>query len=128
MKRILALDDEPALLRLIEQYLTRLGYTVDACETATRALELFAQGPSRYCLVLADLHVPDMEGPDLIRALFRLDPKARVLICSGYPFDPQDVPITARQQIRFLQKPFLPAMLIEEVSQLIGPGEAAGQD
>lgn len=119
VRRILAVDDEPALLRLIERYLIRLGYEVEACGTAMQALALFAGNPSRYSVILVDLHMPDMPGSDLILHLVRVKPDARLLVCSGYPIDLQDIPPQARGRIGMLQKPFMPAMLAREIERLL---------
>ena len=115
---ILVVDDEPALLRLFQQYLNRLGYEVDACSGASRALELFSRNPFKYALVLADLTMPGMSGHELLEQLLALNPEVRVLLCSGYPFDLRGLPIRAQGQIRFLQKPFLPRMLFQALEEL----------
>jgi DNA-binding NtrC family response regulator len=122
MRRILAVDDEPALLGLIERYLIRLGYAVDTCMTARQALELFAEDPSRYGVTLVDLHMPDMPGTDLILEMLRVKPDVRLLVCSGCPFDLQEIPMEARRQIGILQKPFMPAMLVREIERLLALG------
>ena len=119
MPRVLSIDDEPALLGLMEQYLIRLGYEVDSCATALDALGLFVENPSRYSVILVDLHMPEMPGTELILEMLRVKPDVRVLACSGYQFDLQDIQMEARGQIGILQKPFMPAMLAREIERLL---------
>ncbi len=116
---ILAVDDEPALLRMFKQYLDRFGYEVDICSSAEQALALFTGHPGRYQLVLADLTMPGMTGEELVKRLLPLDPAVCMLICSGYPFDLTDFPEPLRRRIRFLQKPFLPNVLLNAVDELL---------
>jgi DNA-binding NtrC family response regulator len=110
--RILAVDDEPALLQLLEKYLKRLGYQVEACSGAREALERFAARPHHYTLLLVDLNMPD------------IDARVRVLLCSGYPFDPHMLPEPMRDRVRFLQKPFAPKMLAQAIEELLGSESA----
>jgi two-component system cell cycle sensor histidine kinase/response regulator CckA len=117
--RLMVVDDEPALLRMLHEYLTRLGYEVQACSSARDALDVFAASPSNYDLVLADLTMPEMSGMELVVQLLRFNPRASILLCSGYPFDLAELPAPAQHQIRFLQKPFSPQVLAETIEELI---------
>ena len=117
--RILLVDDEKALLIVMEQYLRRLGYEVAACRSGQAAWELFEPQPAAYSLVLADITMPEMSGQEMLLRMLRLNPAICILICSGYPFDLASLPVTFRQQIGFLQKPFTPKMLANAVEQLL---------
>ena len=117
--RLLIVDDENALLVVMEQYLRRLGYEVAACRSGQSAWELFEPQPAAYSLVLADITMPEMSGQEMLLRMLRLNPAICILICSGYPFDLASLPVTFRQQIGFLQKPFTPKMLANAVEQLL---------
>jgi DNA-binding NtrC family response regulator len=119
-KRILVVDDEPALLKLLERYLTRSGYRVEACGSAQQALELFGADPEVYSLVIADLRMPGMSGEELLEMLIRRNPSIRIVVCSGYPFNHLDRRPGIEGQIRFVQKPFLPSMLDHAIRELLG--------
>lgn len=121
--RILVVDDEPALLKLIEQYLVRSGRLVDACTSAAQALELYEADPASYFLVVADLRMPGMSGEELLDRLMSLNPSIRIVVCSGYPFDYLQRSPKTGSRIRFVQKPFLPAMLDQAIRELIGGTE-----
>jgi CheY-like chemotaxis protein len=113
-------DDEPALLRLFQHYLTRLGYAVETCSSGREALEFFSADPTKYAVVLADQTMPDMTGHELLEELLRLNPEICIVLCSGYPFDPFGLPAGVQRRVRFLQKPFLPKMLLEAIEELLG--------
>jgi DNA-binding NtrC family response regulator len=111
--RLLLVDDEPALVDLLKTYLARLGYEVDACTTPEDALALFDADPNRYALVLTDLTLPRMNGEEMLDRMRARNPKLRALIASGYPYEPRS------PRVGFLQKPFLPKMLAEEIERML---------
>ena len=112
-ERILLVDDEAPLLDLLKRYLERLGYEVEACLTPADALKYFAADPARYALVLTDLTLPGMRGDEMIAQMRAQAPKIRVIVASGYPYQPQG------KRTVFLQKPFLPKMLAEQIEELL---------
>ncbi len=111
--RILLVDDEAPLLDLLKRYLERLGYEVEACLTPADALKCFEADPSRYSLVLTDLTLPGMSGDEMITRMRAIAPKVRVIVSSGYPYEPKG------KRTGFLQKPFLPKMLAEMIEQML---------
>jgi DNA-binding response OmpR family regulator len=111
--RILLVDDEAPLADLLQRYLERLGYQVDACLTAEDAVARFEQEPGRYTLVLTDLTLPGMGGDALLARLRETDPQLRAIVSSGYPYQPTS------KLTGFLQKPFLPRMLVEEIEAIL---------
>ena len=112
--RLLIVDDELALLGLLKRYLERLGYQVDLAGTAEEALAGFTEDPKRYSCVLTDLTLPGMNGEQLAERMRELNPKLPVIISSGYPYEPKGA------RTRFLQKPYLPQMLVETVEKVLG--------
>jgi len=112
-------EDEAALLQLLEKYLRRLGYEVDANPTAAGALDKFAAAPRSYDLAIADLGMPDIPGVTLLSRLIAIKPDLRILICSGSPFSMSTLPPPVQKQVAFLQKPFVPKMLSEALDALI---------
>ncbi len=117
--RVLVVDDESGLLLLLRRYLERLGYDVDAAHSAEEALALFETNPDRYGCVVTDLILPVMGGEEFLKRVRALRPGMPALISSGYPYEPQ-TPTTG-----FLQKPYLPAMLAQELERIMRPGRTA---
>lgn len=113
--RLLLVDDEAPLADLLKKYLERIGYTVDACTSPEDALAKFEADPEQYALVLTDLALPGMNGEELLNRMRQRHPQLRAIICSGYPYEPR------APQVAFLQKPFLPKMLADEIERALGP-------
>ena len=117
--KILIVDDETALLAVMEQYLRRLGYDVSACRGGREAWSLFEPQPAAYTLVVADITMPEMSGHELLRRMIQSNPGIGILICSGYPFDIATLPPAVHEQVGVLQKPFTPKMLSDAVESLL---------
>jgi DNA-binding NtrC family response regulator len=114
--RLLIVDDEKPLLSLLKRYMERLGYEVDLAGTAEEALAFFESDPGRYACVLTDLTLPGINGEELVERMRSLNPRLPALISSGYPYQPK--PSKARTD--FLQKPYLPQMLVEAIQGILG--------
>jgi PAS domain S-box-containing protein len=82
--RILFVDDEPALAKLYEEMLDRLGYRVVARTSSLEALETFRADPKGFDLVITDLYMPNMNGLDLGKKLLEIHPHVPVILCSGF--------------------------------------------
>jgi DNA-binding NtrC family response regulator len=117
--RILVVEDEVSLVQLLEKYLRRLGYEVDAYSASPDALNRFEAAPQSYDLVIADLGMPDIPGDTLLTRMLEIRPDLRILICSGSPFYLSNLPEALEKQVAFLQKPFVPKMLAEAIARLL---------
>ena len=113
MIRLLIVDDEPTLLQLLRRYLERQGFAVEACGTAEQALAAFDADPNGYSMVITDLTLPGANGAELIEKLRVKNPVLPGIIASGYPYEPQ------LAGVGFLQKPFLPQMLAEQIASAL---------
>lgn len=116
---ILVVDDEPALLNMFQQYLSRVGYEVVACAGADHALRVFRKKPGAFSLVLADITMPGISGEDLAREVLEADPGISVVLCSGYAYVPLRIALEREPRVRFLQKPFLPRTLLATVREML---------
>jgi DNA-binding NtrC family response regulator len=113
MPRLLIVDDEATLLDLLRRYLERMGYEVETFADPAEALASFESGPRRFAMVVTDMTLPGMDGEELIERLRRLNPEIPALISSGFPHQPR------QSGTSFLQKPFLPKMLLDEVEKVL---------
>jgi DNA-binding NtrC family response regulator len=125
--RILLVEDEVSLIQLLEKYLRRLGYEVEAYPASKDALQSFEGSPQSYDLVIADLGMPDIPGDTLLTRMLEIRPDLRILICSGSPFFLTNLSKALEKQVAFLQKPFVPKMLSEAVAQLLSKDPPKGQ-
>ena len=81
---ILLVDDEDFIRDLGKRYLNRAGYTVVEARNGTEALELYRKDQKIISLIILDLVMPEMGGKQCIEHLFKINPKVKVLIASGY--------------------------------------------
>jgi len=114
---ILLIDDEEALLRLMQIYLDRMGYNVYACGTSADAMRMLADQSHQIHLAVADLSL--LQSPSALVEMADQFPDVRVLVCSGLPFEVGVLPERVRPRFGSLQKPFLPNMLSEAIDELL---------
>jgi DNA-binding NtrC family response regulator len=116
---VLLVEDELPLLQLLEKYLRRMDFEVTTCSSSVEALNSFEASPSRYDLVIADLGMPEIPGDTMLARMLEIRPDVLILICSGSPFYLSSLPKAVEPRVGFLQKPFLPKMLLEEIEKLM---------
>ena len=81
MKRLLIVDDEPAIAEVIESVALARGYEVTTTADAAAFLAAAALGPD---VIVLDLSLPDTDGVELLRHLAESGCRARILIVSGF--------------------------------------------
>ncbi|MFW5921141.1 MAG: ATP-binding protein [Polyangiales bacterium] len=118
---ILLVEDEPIVRSLARRVLTEAGYVVLEAADGQEALEKVAYNEERIDLVVTDVVMPRLSGPQLVARLEETQPQARVLFVSGYP-DPAkgrgDEPGSHLPE-PLLAKPFKPDELVRRVRDLL---------
>ncbi len=106
---VMVVDDQELVLRLARRWIERLGHEVTAFANGKDAFEFYRANAAEIDLVLLDVQMPDMSGPDLAVVLAEENPKPRVVLMSGYPGD-IDFDLVPGF-VGFVAKPFRPEML-----------------
>ncbi len=83
-ERILFVDDEASLVKMVTQMLERQGYEVVGKTSSTEALKLFQEEPEKFDLVITDMAMPEMPGDRLAQELIKIRPTIPVIICTGH--------------------------------------------
>jgi len=124
--RLLLVEDEPAVRRLVTRMLERHGYDVVVAEDGDHALSLSREPGEPVDLLVSDVVMPGMGGPELARRLRESWPGLAVLFVSGYPrdFRPGDAP----NDDAFLAKPFTQEQLLRAVAAQVERAQAASAD
>jgi DNA-binding NtrC family response regulator len=107
--RILIVDDEPPLLKMMNVYLQRLGYSVTTSTSTEHAAALVAQ--EAFAAVVIDGTMPGLSMEELAWCTLQANPSVHVLAASGYPVDMSALEAVAPGRVAFLHKPFTPEML-----------------
>ncbi len=104
--RVLVVDNDERVRRSAHGLLGKWGCTVETARNGKEALTMAKM--CAYDAMLADIRLPDLSGFDVYRALRLAQPKARVILMTGFGYDPSHSLIKARQEgLRFvLYKPF----------------------
>jgi len=121
---VLLADDDEGLRSLMAQVLGRNGYVVIEAGSAEEALELARARTAPIDVLISDVVMGELSGPELARLLQNDYPRLRVLLISGTA-DATVVEFLAEGTALFLAKPFKPSKLIDEVHGLLehpGPG------
>ena len=119
MARVLVVDDQPEVRRLMVRLLERAGHTTVQADGGAEGLRQLAAQPAD--LVVTDLFMPDMDGMQFLRELAQRHPGTRVIAVSGGGFmDAASILAVATTlgAVRTLSKPFEPSgflALVEEV-------------
>src|SRR5450759_4113279 len=125
-RRILAVDDDPDLLRLLTIRLKSAGYDVTAVESAEKALAQLSV--ARAELVVTDLRMSGMDGTALFDAIHNTHSTLPVIILTAHGTIPDAVAATKRGVFGYLTKPFDAQALLAEVERALAVGVAAGAD
>jgi CheY-like chemotaxis protein len=115
---ILVVEDEAGVRSLTCLLLREHGYRVIEAAHPGEALELAALAP-RLDLLLTDVVMPEMQGPEIAERLVAARPGLRVLFMSGYPGDEMLRRGVSADGAAFLSKPFQPATLLSRVRALL---------
>jgi len=117
---ILVVDDDDGVRSLTSRVLKKHGYTAIEASGGEEALELYSQSEGKVTVLVSDVVMPGMQGPELAERLRSQSPQIKVLLMSGYS---ETLASSGRKSngrpSAFLQKPFSPSDLIAEVEKLL---------
>lgn len=117
MRRVLAVDDDPSILAVIKDILGKSGYTITVVPNGVEALRRLEV--DAYDLVITDLRMPEMSGPELITHLQRDATYSKIpilVLATGA----EGADLGALKVDGRVSKPFVPKMLLNAVAALIG--------
>jgi len=103
---VLVVDDEDSIRTLATAMLTKLGFAVVSAADGQEALELFRQDPAKFTLVLLDLTMPHLDGPETFAALRRIRADVKVILSSGYDEQTAISTFAGKGLAGFLKKPY----------------------
>jgi len=120
MARILVVDDEPSIRTALNAVLRRPGHVVSAAADGLAGVLLFKQG--QFDLVLTDVRMPGLTGPELIREVRGLRPEIPVIIMGGGGSIPPMDPATFARSVgadAVLLKPFSAQQVFAAIEPLL---------
>jgi len=117
-ERILLVEDDPLVRGLMGDVLRAQGYTVRAIEKAEE-IEAIVRENESFDLLVTDVVMPKMSGPEVAKRVVSRWPKIKVLYISGYTRNAVLRHPLLEKELSFLQKPVTPAVLTTTVREVL---------
>ena len=111
--RILIVDDDDSIRKVLEAILEDKGYAVDSVGTARKAIEIMKK--KFYNVGLIDIRLPDMEGTELLSRIRETTPKMRKIIITGFPTLQNAIDAVNRRADAYIMKPFNVEKVLETI-------------
>ena len=116
---VLVCDDAIFMRTMISDILTQAGFeVVGEAESGVQAVDKYHQ--LKPDLVTMDIVMPDMGGIDAVKEITKIDPGARILMCSAMGQQALVVEAIQAGAKDFVVKPFQPARVLEAVARVLG--------
>jgi CheY-like chemotaxis protein len=118
-ENILLVEDDDAVRNATASYLSAAGYVVQTASSGAAALEIAGDGGPEIELLLTDVILPGLTGPQIAQTLTARNPRLRVLYLSGHPRDALALDAPLPPRTAFIQKPIPLRDLLREVRALL---------
>lgn len=121
---ILLIDDDAVLRCVLAGVLRTRGFAVWTAASGEEALKVYERFASQISLVLSDVNMPGMEGPEAVAALRAVNPALICCLMTGG----QNLPVVGRGVVKVFSKPFSsPANVVAELAELLAGGVEGGR-
>jgi len=117
---ILVVDDEKLVATLVADTLADFGHDVVCKEDGLAGLKHYRTHWQAIDLVILDMNMPNMNGPETFAAMRAINPQAKVMVISGYSEDGGVDQLLKNGAMGFIAKPFRTAALEHEVLRILG--------
>jgi signal transduction histidine kinase len=114
---VLLAEDESEVRALANEFLTSAGYRVLLAEDGVRAMQI-AERDNTIDILVTDVVMPRMRGPELARRMKRLKPGLKVVYVSGY-LEPNEIDGDLLSEAFFLNKPFSRETLVNQLGEAL---------
>jgi len=119
---ILIADDDPMLLELTKTFLERDGYNVLAARSGEEALELYRARGSEVALMILDMTMPGMSGPQCLEQIRAIQPDAKAMFLTGHSPDVAREEAARLGAVTVLTKPIQRKAFLDEVRRAVVGG------
>jgi DNA-binding NtrC family response regulator len=116
LETILVVDDNEGNRELIVEILERQNFLVLSADSGPHAIQLATETDQRIDMLLTDVEMPHMSGPDLGETLKKVRPEIRVMLMSG---GSSGNLLVLNYGWAYIQKPFIPKKLVEMVNDVL---------
>ncbi len=121
MKRILIIDDDMDMCNLLSRFLQRKGFETDIAHTGNKGIAKFKE--SKFDIVLCDFRLGDKEGREVLQELKTIDPRAIVIIITGYSDIKTAIDVIKAGAFDYITKPMIPDEVLNVINKSLNePG------
>lgn len=122
---VLVVDDEAEICEVVQSLLESRGMRVLTASGGQAGVAVFRAHENEIDLVLLDMHMPDMDGLQTLRAIREIGPQARVIMSSGHAEDGSDFAAEQEGAAGFIRKPYTLDGLVARITEAIHSDVAA---
>jgi DNA-binding response OmpR family regulator len=115
---ILIVDDEPLIRDMLARYLRAYNFRTVLARSGTEAVDIFRSRGHEIALVLLDIRMPGLSGPETLSALRSLDPHVRCCFMSGDLGNYSPEELRAYGALHLFAKPFQPQEMVAVLRRL----------
>jgi len=122
MKRILIIDDDMDMCILLSRFLQRKGFETDLAHTGNKGIAKFKD--SKFDVVLCDFRLGDKEGKEVLHELKTIDPRAIVIIITGYSDIKTAIDVIKAGAFDYITKPMIPDEVLNVINKSLDQSAA----
>jgi len=115
MRRILIIDDDMDMCILLSRFLQRKGFETDMAHTGNKGIAKFKE--SKFDIVLCDFRLGDKEGREVLHEIKTIDPKAIVIIITGYSDIKTAIDVIKAGAYDYITKPMIPDEVLNVINK-----------
>lgn len=108
---ILFADDEEDLRNMGRLFLEHLGYKVLLAVNGEEAVKVYTEHQKEIAAVVMDMTMPKMTGRQAVKKILEMNPKAKIILCSGYTSEGNPADLLSQGVCDFISKPYTIAPL-----------------
>ena len=117
--RILVVDDDPTILRLLTAVLSKAGYKADTVLSGEEALEKVRKNVGEYTIALTDLTLPGISGLELLMELHRIDSQIMAIMMTGFATKENAVACLRAGAFEFVEKPLVMDVILAAIEKAL---------
>ncbi len=116
---ILFVEDDETTRELVEEILKQYGYRVFTAPDCDTAIKLYSETPEKFDLIISDLIMPGIGGKKLVETILDINPKAKIIIASGY--NVQETVLYAKEwgAKDFISKPYEMNKILKVIKKVL---------
>ena len=117
-EKILIVDDEPKLRKLVKDFLVKEGYEIDEAGDGQEALDKFLKNKEKYSLIILDVMMPKLDGWETLEAIREVS-EVPIIMLTARGEESDEVKGFKAGANDYVQKPFSPRILIARINALL---------